>query len=56
MTVKAQATARTKPTMLHCRRCGHFWLPRAGTVQPLRCANAKCRSPYWRRPKMGRGS
>lgn len=33
-----------------CLRCGHAWMPRKpGT--PRRCANTKCRSPYWDAPR-----
>lgn len=32
-----------------CRRCGASWHPRA--IEVLRCA--KCRSPYWDRPRSG---
>lgn len=32
-----------------CDRCHHEWLSRDGE-NPLRCA--KCKSPYWNRPKL----
>lgn len=34
----------------HCERCGHEWVPRGeNEVEPKTCA--KCRSPYWDRPR-----
>lgn len=36
----------TLPT-LTCTRCGHTWLQRVAA--PKLCA--KCKSPYWDRPK-----
>jgi len=33
--------------VLRCLRCGHAWTPRG--PRPLACA--KCRSPYWDRPR-----
>lgn len=29
---------------LHCKRCGHKWIPR-GNSKPKRCPD--CNSPYW---------
>ena len=34
--------------ILTCNVCGHEWVPRKREV-PKRCA--KCKSPYWDRPK-----
>jgi predicted Zn-ribbon and HTH transcriptional regulator len=31
---------------LKCKRCGYEWIPRS-YEKPNRCANPKCRSPYW---------
>jgi predicted Zn-ribbon and HTH transcriptional regulator len=31
---------------VQCSRCGHKWVPK-GLTRPKRCANPKCRSPYW---------
>ena len=30
----------------HCLRCGYDWYPRT-PAKPARCANPRCRSPYW---------
>ncbi len=29
-----------------CRRCKYQWVPHS-LNKPTRCANPKCRSPYW---------
>jgi hypothetical protein len=31
--------------VVRCLRCGHEWATRLG--HPTRCANPKCKSPYW---------
>lgn len=31
-----------------CLRCGYEWIPRKNET-PVRCA--KCKNPYWNRPK-----
>jgi len=36
---------------LLCERCGHTWIPRIQT-KPVCCANRKCNSPYWDRPRL----
>ena len=36
---------------LKCTRCGYEWYPRT-PQKPKYCANKKCRSPYWNRPKV----
>lgn len=36
---------------LWCSRCGYQWFVRNG-VLPVRCANRKCTSPYWHRPRV----
>lgn len=61
-TVKVEATLVKMPR-LKCERCGHEWLPRLNNKLisvfpfkwklPVRCANPKCRSPYWNRKKKG---
>ncbi|MHA1827128.1 MAG: hypothetical protein ACTSX6_00620 [Candidatus Heimdallarchaeaceae archaeon] len=33
----------------HCERCGHEWIPRIKTQEPIICP--KCKSPYWNKPK-----
>lgn len=33
-----------------CLRCGHEWWPRTNN-NPKQCANPKCHSPYWNRPR-----
>jgi hypothetical protein len=35
---------------LKCRRCGHTWLRRNLDKLPNNCA--KCKSPYWNRPRL----
>lgn len=35
---------------LSCLRCFHTWYPR-GPERPKNCANRKCNSPYWDRPR-----
>ena len=32
-----------------CERCGHAWQS-VGGEPPVRCANPKCKSPYWKTP------
>lgn len=34
----------------HCLRCGHIWSSKSKD-KPKTCANKKCRSPYWDRPR-----
>ncbi len=31
-----------------CKRCGYQWKVRG--TNPIRCANQRCKSPYWNRP------
>lgn len=38
---------KTKPYW-RCERCGAAWTGRDMEKPPIRCANALCRSPYWR--------
>jgi len=33
---------------LHCKRCGHTWIPRIPKT-PKQCP--KCHSPYWSKEK-----
>lgn len=33
-----------------CTRCGFRWFPR-NQDKPRTCANQKCRSPYWDKPR-----
>lgn len=33
-------------TPRHCKRCGYDWVQRLSRT-PKRCANVKCRSPYY---------
>jgi len=35
--------------IVKCLRCGHEWPTRL--EHPLRCANPKCKSPYWDKPR-----
>ena len=40
----------TKSNIHNCNRCGHQW---AGKLKnPKTCANPKCRTPYWNRPRI----
>ena len=43
------------PTVLglRCLRCGYIWVNR-GEKQPVACANKKCRSKYWNKPRRGK--
>ncbi|MBP1684955.1 MAG: hypothetical protein H6Q33_1098 [Deltaproteobacteria bacterium] len=35
-----------------CERCGYQWIQRtAGAPEPKVCANRKCKSPYWNKPR-----
>jgi predicted Zn-ribbon and HTH transcriptional regulator len=36
-------------TQCTCLRCGHTWIPKV--PHPITCA--KCRSPYWDKPRKG---
>ena len=39
--------------LYRCERCGYEWLPRReSTREPKVCANPKCKSPYWDRPRL----
>ena len=40
--------------ILKCLRCGNEWVQR-GAHRPRTCANPKCRSPYWDRPRIRGG-
>lgn len=40
--------SKSKVKHLKCLRCGYEWVPHNDGV-PARCANVKCRSPYWDR-------
>lgn len=42
-----------KLTKVKCLRCGYEWSPRLSDVR--KCANPKCRSAYWDRPKKNNG-
>lgn len=35
---------------VQCKKCGYTWFPRGQSV-PLRCANQRCRSPYWQKER-----
>ena len=40
---------KPKPYLHNCNRCGHEW---SGNLQvPKTCANPKCRTPYWNKPR-----
>lgn len=41
---------------LTCLRCGHTWIPRmcgadGEVLRPATCANQRCRSPWWDKPR-----
>ena len=36
---------------LHCLRCGYEWIPKYEGKIPKNCANPKCNSPYWNKPR-----
>ena len=33
-----------------CNRCNHKWIGKL--VEPKTCANPKCRTPYWNKPRV----
>jgi hypothetical protein len=37
-------------TILTCTRCGYQW-PMRFDRRPATCANRKCKSPYWDKPR-----
>ena len=37
---------------LRCLRCGYVWVNRREN-EPIACANKKCRSKYWNKPRRG---
>lgn len=37
----------------HCLRCGYVWPVKDPSKRPKSCANLKCKSPYWDRPRQG---
>ena len=39
-----------KSFVWHCLRCDHEWPPKA-TTAPKNCANPRCKSPYWFKPR-----
>lgn len=39
-----------KGDVSQCLRCGFTWYPRK-PGRPARCANPKCRSPYWNKER-----
>lgn len=40
---------RIKIDGFRCLRCGHEWLPRNITNEPVICPS--CKSPYWNKPR-----
>ena len=40
-----------KIELCECTRCGFKWYPRT-PEKPKTCANQKCRSGYWDRPRV----
>jgi len=45
-----QRKVRRKRKPVTCLRCGWTWVP-YGRMMPARCANQRCRSPYWNIPR-----
>ena len=46
-------TEQTVVTQYRCERCDYVWTPRLPFgVKPVACANPKCHSPYWDRPRL----
>ena len=43
---------KIKPNLFihNCNRCGHEWAGKLET--PNTCANPKCRTPYWNKPRI----
>jgi|GEM_PF-755459 len=37
--------------ILTCNRCGYTWIARDADNPPKQCANRKCRSPYYNKPR-----
>lgn len=44
----SRPTIETTIPAWRCLKCGYIW-PKKSELQPIRCA--RCRSPYWGRPK-----
>jgi len=40
-----------KTDAFKCERCGHVWISEKYTPENLPIACAKCKSPYWNRPR-----
>jgi hypothetical protein len=47
---KRTRQVRRKRKAVTCLRCGWTWVP-YGRKLPERCANQRCRSPYWNIPR-----
>jgi hypothetical protein len=47
-----QRQIRRKGRLWTCERCGWQWKTLSGK-RPKRCAEVKCRSPYWDQPRTG---
>jgi hypothetical protein len=45
---------RRKGRLYTCLRCGWQWKTLSGR-RPKRCAEVKCRSPYWDQPRIDGG-
>jgi hypothetical protein len=41
---------------VQCHRCGKIWVPRNINNLPKHCANHKCNSPYWDRPRRSKSN
>jgi hypothetical protein len=49
-TIETPAAAAYVLPQVFCYRCDYRWTPDSETP-PQTCANRKCRSPYWNRPR-----
>lgn len=49
--IEELTTKQVTITMLHCLRCGYTWPPKNPDHLPKNCANPKCNSPYWNKPR-----
>jgi hypothetical protein len=50
MTPDRKRKIHRKRKPVTCFRCGWTWVP-YGRALPARCANQRCRSPYWHTPR-----
>lgn len=53
MTTPTKLPKQISIDLAECTRCGYQWYPRWG-IEPAHCANRRCNSPYWNRPRRTR--